>query len=138
MSTVTGRRGLLMKQKWPAGFAVFFWNGSVAAEVGSKDAAVQCRTNDGFCRAGTWHHVAVAVEAGRKAVLYVDGEAVKTAALKHAAQATDAPLLIGWNGWGGKQNDPSPGPFAGLLDELTVWDRALSADELLAEMAGKR
>ena len=55
--------------------------------------------------------------------------------MKSEPGAADAPFLIGWNGWGGRQNDPSPGSFAGLIDELRIWSRALSADEVLAEAA---
>ena len=136
--SVGERRGIVLKQKWPSGYALFFWNGSVAAEAGSPAGTAQCRTPDSFCRPGVWTHLAMTVESGKAITLYVDGEAVKKAPAKRPTGAVDAPLLIGWNGWGGRQNDSSPGPFVGRIDELRIWGRALSANEVLAEMAGKR
>jgi hypothetical protein len=50
------------------------------------------------------------------------------------------PLIIGREAWGG---DPpkgeTPGFFIGLIDEVKVWTRPLSAEEVAAEhAAGKR
>jgi hypothetical protein len=57
--------------------------------------------------------------------------------LKGDVAAVDGPMLIGWNSWGGRQNDSSPGFWMGRIDDLKIWDRALTADEILAETAGK-
>jgi len=68
-------------------------------------------------------------------LLYVDG---KIAAVKEnpARRATNLePLILGREAWGG---DPpqgaTPGFYAGLIDEVKVWTRALSTDEVLAEV----
>jgi len=39
-------------------------------------------------------------------------------------------MLVGWNGWGGRQNDPAPGLFGGEIDELTFWTRALTREAI--------
>jgi hypothetical protein len=134
--SVTERKGIVLKQKWPAGYALLFWNGSVLAEVGGPDGNSTARTGDSLCRAGVWHHVAATVQSGKTITLFVDGEEVKKADLKQTVGATTEPLVIGWNSWGGRQNDQSPGLFSGLMDDLKIWDRPLTAEEVLAEMAG--
>jgi hypothetical protein len=57
--------------------------------------------------------------------------------MQHALGVSSDAFRIGWNGWGGIQNDSSPGWFAGCIDEVKVFDRVLTADEILAEVAGK-
>jgi len=135
--SVGGRRGILSRQKGSAGFALLFWNGSVLAEGGSQARNTGCRTSDGFCTPNAWHHLAATLQSGKAMKLYVDGFEAKNALMNHDVGPADVPLLIGWNGWGGKQNDPSPGWFAGTIDELKVWDRVLTAEEIAAEMVGK-
>lgn len=57
---------------------------------------------------------------------------------KNAAdRATNAePLILGREAWGG---DPpkgdTPGLFVGRLDEVRIWTRALTAEEVQAESA---
>jgi hypothetical protein len=130
------RKGIVMKQNGPAGYALLLWNGSVLAEAGSAAGNAVCRTGDGLIHPGAWYHLAVTVESGKAITLYVNGEEVKKAELKETISPVSDPFVIGWSSWGGRQNDPSPGPFFGLIDDLKVWARALTADEVLAEAAG--
>ncbi|MCY3020977.1 MAG: hypothetical protein NTW87_18325 [Planctomycetota bacterium] len=131
------RRGIVARQRSSAGYALLFWNGSLLAEAGSQEGNAGFRTDDGLFRPGQWYHVAATFESGKAVTLYVDGIVVKKAALKHAVDLADSAFLIGWNGWCGRQNDQTPGWFAGRIDELKIWDRVLSADEVLAEWGGK-
>jgi hypothetical protein len=130
------RRGIFSRQGGSAGFSLFFWNGSLAAEAGGKDGLTSCRTADGVYGANRWYHVAVTFQSGQAITLYVDGSEVKKVPMKQTIDLPEAPFLIGWNGWAGRQNDPSPGWFVGMVDELKVWDRVLTADEVLAEAVG--
>ncbi len=72
--------------------------------------------------ADTWTHVALVVTPDA-ATIYMNGVGV-TNTVPHAAEAFDTPLLIGW--------DPNSNQrrFTGLVDEVTVWDKALSQDEV--------
>jgi hypothetical protein len=133
----TERKGLLQRQKWPAGAALLCWNGSVSCEVGDSARQTECRTSDSLCSPGNWYHLAATVESGKAIVVYVDGQEARRAELKGDVAAVDGPMLIGWNSWGGRQNDSSPGFWMGRIDDLKIWDRALTADEILAETAGK-
>ncbi len=73
---------------------------------------------------GFWHHVAGTFD-GREMRLYVDGQLRDSRTLV-ATIRPGGPLLIGDRG------DARGSCFAGLIDEVRVWSRALSADEVLA------
>jgi hypothetical protein len=77
---------------------------------------------------GKWIHVAVAVEAGGKTVLYKNGEAVKTG-VTHIPNTINRTInYIGRSNWA---NDSF---FHGRIDELSIWTRACSADEIQGKM----
>ena len=86
--------------------------------------------------AGQWVHVAVTLE-GDTGRLWVNGE------LKDTQTITLNPSdVVGANTWLGRSQNHTADPlFDGLLDEVTVYDRALSAAEIhaisLAASAGK-
>jgi hypothetical protein len=134
---VANRSGIAQRQNWPAGYALFIWNGSVAAEAGEKGEPARCRTGDSLLQPGAWRHVALTVASGQTIEIFVDGSSVKRETTQHALGVSSDAFRIGWNGWGGIQNDSSPGRFAGCIDEVKVFDRVLTADEILAEVAGR-
>jgi len=72
-----------------------------------------------------WHHVA-AVRQGKRAILYVDGQekARKTADVFGTDVNCDEPLCLGHVGGWGK--------FAGKLDEVRLYSRALPPAEIAA------
>jgi len=81
-----------------------------------------------------WTHVAVAAQQGTGVTLYVDAQPV--AEIKNPARrATNVePLILGREAWGGDppQGD-TPGFFVGLIDEVKIWTRALTPEEIRAE-----
>lgn len=75
-----------------------------------------------YVPADEWSHVALVVEPG-KATLYLNGVPyVNTSS--HNAEAFDANIRLG--------NDPNSGSrtFQGQLDEVCIWQRALSQNEI--------
>jgi hypothetical protein len=78
---------------------------------------------------GRWYHAAFVYEGSRSAVtVYLNGAAVGA----HSESASSitafpSPMWVGCLPEGG----PSQG-FTGLLDEVAVWHRALSASEVAA------
>lgn len=86
--------------------------------------------------AGRWSHVAVTLEAGRAITLYLGGKAVATKAITGAPAPNGEPLVIGREAWGGEEGHEQPAYFRGLLDEVKVWKRALSPEEVAAEAGG--
>jgi hypothetical protein len=73
----------------------------------------------------TWSHLAVSYD-GATLRLYVNGAQVATSALSGPMATSASPLRIGgnavWSEW-----------FTGLIDEVRVHDRALSASQIAAD-----
>ena len=79
----------------------------------------------------TWYHVAITYESGRQ-VIYVDGIAAGTRNYSGSLANNNLPLQVG-------QDQNFPGRFwDGSLDELRVYDQALTATEVQAVMAETR
>jgi len=81
-----------------------------------------------------WAHVAAVVEEGKGVTVYLNGQPVGALnnPLKHTFNGE--PLMIGREAWGGiqMQQDP-PAFYKGLMGEVKVWARPLSAAEVKAE-----
>jgi hypothetical protein len=77
---------------------------------------------------GTWIHVAATVE-GAKATLYINGVKDGEAARNGAAVTPAVPVGLGWA--------CDHGSFKGILDDIRIYRRGLTADEVraLAEQA---
>jgi hypothetical protein len=83
---------------------------------------------------GAWHHAAATFD-GENLRLYVDGQPQKQVIPRHAEIAANADdLIIGVN-----DSNPSPQEkgrsFDGLIDDVMIFNRALSADEIKAMVA---
>jgi VCBS repeat-containing protein len=75
----------------------------------------------------TWTHLAVTYD-GTTMVMYVNGTAVRSALRSGTIQGSTGVLHLGGNAvWGGEF-------FGGLLDEVRIYNRALSAEEIQADM----
>ena len=87
----------------------------------------------------TWYHV-VLVEDGSEGGAYVNGVALTDADVTgntmHGPPAPydtwpDEPVRIGWSqGYGGAIGPESDSYFDGIIDEVVLYNRALSADEV--------
>jgi len=74
-----------------------------------------------------WHHIAVSFDGSTKN-MYVDGSLVTSAGVANPiVYGTDAPLLIGEDLDGGAAAGI---PFSGLIDEVEIFNRALSLAEI--------
>jgi hypothetical protein len=76
---------------------------------------------------GTWYHVAAVVQ-GNNAYFYINGAVDNSGTRNASAPATTDPLTFGYAGW----NDYYPG----VLDDIRIYNRALSATEI-GWLAGK-
>ena len=65
---------------------------------------------------------------GRRCVLYVNGVQVASKAASGAIQASTSPLWIGGN-------QPYGEYFQGLIDDVRVYNRALTQAEIQTDMA---
>ncbi|MBO1330922.1 beta-L-arabinofuranosidase domain-containing protein [Streptomyces sp. VRA16 Mangrove soil] len=82
---------------------------------------------------GAWSHLAVTLGGG-SAVLYVDGA---EAARNDSVSLTPAALGTLKDHWLGRSHYAGDPVFAGALDEVHLWSRVLSADEIAALHAGE-
>lgn len=113
------------------GYALNFTNGA--------SDAVSALASDGGTYNGTltanvignsiWHHVAVTYN-GSVMNLYVDGVSSATAAATYSLQNSTESLFIG------KELSSLPRLFTGKIDDLGIWTRALSSDEVLSLFSG--
>jgi hypothetical protein len=87
-------------------------------------------TGPGVLKSNAWQHVAVTYDkASGIGVLYLDGTAVLTEALGNFTPQTSYPLWFGTRPAGAGYWF---GPYHGLMDEISLYDRALSAAEIQA------
>ena len=80
---------------------------------------------------GQWHHF-VARRQGDTLTYFVDGELVAsltTSIIGNYNLASDQALLIGWD-----LVNPSATFFKGKIDELSIWNRALSETEIQSDL----
>lgn len=70
-----------------------------------------------------WHHIGVSFD-GSKAIIYVDGIKIGTSATYSPLNNNELVII------GGDDADPTNRPFAGSLDDVRVYARTLSADEV--------
>ena len=120
-----GWQTVLMKEA-PFTFAYALYatgSGGASANGWWRDQQVEAPSS---LAAGVWSHVAVTV-AGGTGRLYVNGTQVASAPATGAAANTALPLRIGGN------NVWSDEFFGGLIDEVRVYDRALTAAEVQAD-----
>ncbi|MBP2327423.1 DUF1680 family protein [Kibdelosporangium banguiense] len=75
---------------------------------------------------GQWSHIAVTI-TGTTGTMYVNGEPVGT-----NTAMTLNPAALGQlrNNWVGRSNYPADPVFAGALEEINIWSRALSAGQI--------
>jgi len=108
-------------------------NGAFQAGVSTTEA----HTGPDTLTEGAWQHVAMTFKATEFLRLYLNGEMVVEA----AAQATDSlfdnntPMTIGTDfAVGGAHNNTQAREFTGIIDEVAVFNRALTAEEIQQKM----
>jgi hypothetical protein len=93
---------------------------------GTFDGTIRGATGAGRIPVDRWSHVAATYD-GRALRLYVDGREVSRRAVSGALQTPSTPLWIGGN-------RPYGEHFEGLIDEVRVYDRALTEAQIRDEM----
>jgi type II secretory pathway pseudopilin PulG len=79
----------------------------------------------GLSLAGAWNHIYF-VKGGSSVVLYLNGQPIQETAISNGITGSlNASVYIGYNGWNGYW-------FGGQLDDLRIYNRALSAAEIQA------
>ena len=106
-------------------------DGAIAWGTGDGTAYDGLRTSPGSVGRGKWHHVAAVIQRSggtEYLAIYIDGaEAVREDSLDTTPPSPiGASLYVGWT----NEVDPSYAHFSGVLDEVAVYPRALTGDEI--------
>jgi hypothetical protein len=106
------------------GFQLSFRSGGlIEAAVASSTGRTEATSTTSIVD-GSWHNVAMTVDRETQTLsLYIDGELVDARALVQGSSTTTAPLYIGHE----RRREVY---FAGAIDDVALFDRALSADEI--------
>ncbi len=134
--TVEGRHGLIAKrfQGTAAPYVLSVWDGGLEFEATATDGkwSFNFRTPP-VLKAGEWQHVAAVVAPGKGVLIYVNGQEVGRKDNDAERAMNGEPLIIGREAWAGVNMVHEPCYFQGLIDEVKVWGRALTPEEVQAE-----
>jgi hypothetical protein len=138
--SVAGRQGLVAKRflGQAAPFILSLWDGGLEFEGTAEDGkwSFNFRT-PALIKAGEWTHVAAVVAAGRGVTIYVNGQVAGHLENTATRLGNADPLVIGREAWNGVNKGRDPCFYSGLLDDVTIWGRPLSAVEVAADAKGK-
>jgi len=140
--TTAGRRGLVAKRFHGTACPLVLSQNAASLHFEATEQGGPWTFNFGtpvVLKPNEWTHVAAVVEQGKGVTLYAGGRQVARLDNPARRETNAEPLILGREAWGG---DPpkgdTPGFFIGLLDEVKMWTRALSGEEIEAECARER
>jgi uncharacterized protein YjdB len=128
LSTATGWQAIVIKER-PGGLSYALYaantdhNAPVAALHTSSDVNLY---GNSPLAVNTWTHVALTYD-GTMLMLYVNGAQITSQSLSGAMPVSTSPLRIGGDSIWGEY-------FNGVIDEVRVYNRALSAAEIQTDM----
>ncbi|SVD76640.1 uncharacterized protein METZ01_LOCUS429494, partial [marine metagenome] len=104
---------------------VFINNGSLVAWIKTTTGYLNQLTAS--VTTGQWYHYAVSFENNSAIKLYLDGSEVQSHSIDNVTlYSSDGNLTFGMS------NNEDGNPFSGLIDEVAVWDDALTDAEITA------
>jgi Concanavalin A-like lectin/glucanases superfamily len=122
----SGFRTVVLKE-YPPGLHAYALNGSAGSSLGEVVTNNFHTAHGPALGANSWSHVAVTLSQG-SVRFYVNGSLASTAAAPGTVSNSSGPLRIGGNAIWGEY-------FGGLIDELRVYNRALTAAEIQTDMS---
>lgn len=138
-ATLRGRRGLVSK-RFAGGEAPFIFSQSGAGlsfEATDTDHRWSFNfTSPSVLKEGEWTYVAAVAQRGKGVTLYANGKPVAEKLNPADRIGNDEPLILGREQWGGDPaKSDTPGFYIGQMDEVKIWARALTPEEVGAEAA---
>lgn len=116
---------------WPGWRLRYFWTRAVFQFGTAEGQEPQVSTENWSVEPGFWHHVAVTWD-GERLQAYINADLAAVTEVDGAIMPSRRPIVIG--NYVGRKNAYA---FDGLIDELKVFDRALTPDEIFsAAVAG--
>ncbi|SEA92191.1 Por secretion system C-terminal sorting domain-containing protein [Flavobacterium gillisiae] len=138
--TTTGTPRIFAKRNGAAGNGYEFWtgNGSNAGKFalnmqGTAGSISTAGYSTNTIADGTWHHIAMVLDASSNRTVYgyVDGVLVNTG--KTFTGTTDFSNTLSFI-VGATSNTSKSFKWAGQIDDIRVWDKALTPAELVSDM----
>jgi len=110
------------------GSYVLWWsNGALRGAISSSAASESAISATWTPTTGQWYHVAFTFDGpSNLGTLYLDGLAIASGTLNQTIGYDSQPLFLG----GYSENGASQGYLNGLLDETSLYDRALTSAEI--------
>ncbi|MEK6796890.1 MAG: LamG-like jellyroll fold domain-containing protein [Spirochaetota bacterium] len=139
--SVTGRRPLIVKRTSnnATSLALTIRGKLFVFEACDKNGkwSYICNSERTTIAPGVWTHCAAVIEEGKQVKLYINGALVKTHPVTAPLAFNNENMQIGKDVWGGDpESAKTPGFFAGRIDEIRFFPRALSAAEIASAAAG--
>ena len=134
--TIEGRHGLIGKRfvGTAAPYVLSLWDGTIDFEACDTSGKWSYNfRSPAAVKAGEWSHVAAVVEEGKGVTIYVNGQPVATKENAAERVMNMEPLVLGREAWAGVNQVHEPCWYQGLMDEVQIWGRALTADAVQAE-----
>ena len=112
---------IMVKGWWQSGIddAPTIWSRNVNSSASDTFPQVSVDDNNSLSL-GTWHRITLVV-SGETGTVYVDGDQIASGSFVYTPDAT-ARMFVGANAW--------DTPLNGAIDELYVYDEALTADQV--------
>lgn len=136
-TSLTGYQSIFTKEIPGAGCSsLAYWfqlNGNrLAAGFNNGSSCIEhLTTNQPTLTVGTWNHVAAVFDdAANTYKIYLNGTLVTTQTENGAPSVKNSPLMIGQSGYNGGANER----WHGLLDDIRIYNRALTAAEITGDM----
>ena len=136
---VNARRGIVVKRtgNTEAPFVFGLSEGALRFEgLGTSGSFWPFNFSGPPVAADRWTHVAVTVEGGKRLTLFVDGKPAAMKDITEDPKPNNEPIVIGREAWGGEEGPQAAAFFQGLMDEVKLWKRALTPEEVAAEAGG--
>lgn len=135
---VAGRFGLIAKRHRVACSPYVVALRDKGIEYGATNTAgkwVFNFTSNRLLENDAWRHVAVVTRQGKGIVLYIDGEEAGRKDIADELYQNADPVVLGYDYWGGRApaSAEKKGYYHGVMDEVKIWSRALSAQEVNEE-----
>jgi len=114
-------------------FAIHATGILIADLIGASGGSHIIATPPNFVAAGVWQHIALTYDqASGQAQFYINGASVAVTNLgSYALQTSFTNIVLGARTTYGSAANPVV-PFSGLLDEPTIYNRALTSNEIVA------
>ena len=123
LDVTSGYRGLVGKRDAGGANYVMYTNGN---KMVSWDGAV-LRADTTTLSTGTWYHGVIVFNSGTSTLFYINGNLSSTQGAS-TISANDAPLLFGYDGVASRLD--------GRLDDVAIYDKALSNNEISSILGG--